>query len=442
MNTDTEKIAPVDKFLACVHCGLCLSSCPTYVETGGEADSPRGRIYLMKALEEGRVGLDEGVVRHLDLCLGCRACETACPSGVEYGALIDGARAHVATYAKRRGGERWKRRMLARWLPDASRLRLVADLLRLASRLGVPRLARAEWMPRELRRLVALMPDTGAARWSAAGNRDPSERFAAETRASPSPRATALAEPAETFRGTAALLTGCVNQAFFGRVNELTARLLVLAGYHVLVPRGQTCCGALLAHLGERGEVLRRARRNVNVFLSDDPTFIVTNAAGCGAMMREYGRWLEDDPTYAKAARLLAAKVRDVSELLAGALPSPKHEVRARVAYHDACHLAHGQGVRREPRELLRAVPGIELVEIPDGELCCGSAGTYNLTEPDMAWRLGERKADAVAASGAEIVAAGNPGCILQIRAALRLRGSDVSVVHPVEILARSYGVG
>jgi glycolate oxidase iron-sulfur subunit len=413
------RIAPLDEFLSCVHCGLCLSSCPTYVETGAEADSPRGRIVLMRALEEGRTELTDAVVRHLDLCLGCRACETACPSGVRYGTLIDAARPYVAEKVRRAGRERWKRAILARWLPDANRLAAVARALRVASRLGVPRLAGARWVPRPLRRLIALMPEI-----------------------EPNERAHPTLEPSGPPRGTVALLTGCVSQAFFGRLNQLTGRLLVLAGYRVIVPRGQTCCGALLAHLGERAEAERRVRRNVNVFLRDEPDFVVTNAAGCGAMLREYGGWLERDETYAKGARDVSSKARDVSELLvAGALPPPRHELRARVAYHDACHLAHGQGVRREPRALLRTIPGLELVEVGDGELCCGSAGTYNLTEAGMAWRIGERKAQAVLDTGAEIIAAGNPGCILQIRAALRLRGRELSVVHPIELLARAHGL-
>jgi glycolate oxidase iron-sulfur subunit len=415
----TPKIAALDEFLACVHCGLCLSSCPTYVETGAEAESPRGRIVLMRALEEGRTELNDGVVRHLDLCLGCRSCETACPSGVAYGTLIDGARPYVTAQARRSGLGRWKRAILARWLPDANRLVPMAGAFRLAARLGAPRLARARWAPQPLRRLLALMPD-----------------------AAPAGRLRPILEPVGPPRATVALLTGCVSQAFFGRVNELTAKLLALAGYRVIVPRGQTCCGALLAHLGERDEAERRARRNVNVFLRDEADFIVTNAAGCGAMLREYGRRLEHDATYAKGAGDVAGKARDVSELLAaGALPEPRCEVRARVGYHDACHLAHGQGVRREPRTLLRTIPGLDLVEISDGELCCGSAGTYNLTEPEMAWRIGQRKASAVLESGAEIVAAGNPGCILQIRAALRLRGCELPVVHPVELLARAHGL-
>ena len=416
--TESNPIASRDRFLACVHCGLCLSACPTYVETGREADSPRGRIVLMKGIEAGTTPLSADVVRHLDLCLGCRACETACPSGVEYGALIEGARRHLTARAPRGARDRWKRWLLTRWLPDAERLAPLAELLRLAARLGLPRLARARWAPLEFRRLAALVPDATRAR-----------------------RLRAVPEPVGSPRATVALLTGCVTQALFARVNELTARLLARAGYRVVVPRGQVCCGALSAHLGEAGDAERRARRNVNVFLRAEPDFVATNAAGCGAMMREYGRWLEHDASYASAARSLAAKVRDVTQLLAVAPLPAMRPVPARVVYHDACHLAHGQGVRAEPRALLRAIPGLELVELADGELCCGSAGTYNLTEPAMAWRLGERKAEAVLATGADMVAAGNPGCILQIRAALRLRGRELPVLHPVEILARAQGV-
>jgi glycolate oxidase iron-sulfur subunit len=412
------KIAPIDDFLTCVHCGLCLSSCPTYVETGSEAESPRGRIVLMKALELGDTAVDASVTRHLDLCLGCRACETACPSGVEYGKLIEGARRHLEERAPRTASDRWRRHMLARWLPDTDRLALAAALLRTAARLRLSRLAHASWAPRSLRRLAALIPD-----------------------ATPARRLPRVLEPAGAPRADVVLLTGCVGQTLFPRVNDLTARLLVLAGYRVRVPRAQVCCGALLAHLGEAAQARRKARRNVNVFLREEPDFVVTNAAGCGAMLREYGRWLDGDRDYAAAAARLASKVRDVTELLAAAPVAPRHEIRARVAYHDACHLAHGQGVRSQPRELLRAVPGLELLELADGELCCGSAGTYNLTEPDMAERLGRRKADAVLASGAEMVAAGNPGCILQIRAALRLRGRELPVVHPVELLARAHGI-
>ena len=414
----SRKIAPLEQFLSCVHCGLCLSACPTYLETGAEADSPRGRIYLMKRVEQQSTSLDADVVRHLDLCLGCRACETACPSGVEYGALIEGARRHLAVAAPRKLMERWKRGLLARLLPDAERLSPLADLVRLSVKLGLPRLARARWAPMGLRRLAALAPDAVRGR-----------------------RPRAILEPVGLPRATVALLTGCVAQALFPRINELTAKLLVLAGYRVLVPRGQVCCGALSAHLGEARDAERWARRNVNAFSRSEPDFVVTNAAGCGAMMREYGRWLGGDAGYASSAHALAAKVRDVTQLLAAAPLPAKRAVPARIVYHDACHLAHGQGVRAEPRALLRAIPGVELLELGDGEICCGSAGTYNLTEPEMAWRLGERKAKAVMATGADMVAAANPGCILQIRAALRLNGRDLPVLHPVEILARAQGI-
>ena len=414
------KIAPLDKFLACVHCGLCLSACPTYVETGGEADSPRGRIYLMKALEEGRIDPNEEIVRHLDLCLGCRACETACPSGVEYGLLIEGARGYLREDAARGHWDRWKRRALARFLPDPERLSQARGVLNLASRLGLSGLAVKSWAPRSVRRLAALLPE-------------PSED-------GPMP---GVFEPEGAGLGTVALLTGCVARVFFSHLNLLTARLLAAAGYRVVVPRDQVCCGALLAHLGEASEARRLARKNTNVFLRCGADWIATNAAGCGAMMCEYDRLLAEDTLYAGAARSVSAKVRDVTELLAaGSLPSAKVAIPARVAYHAACHLTHGQKVEQEPLALLRSVPGLELVELGDSALCCGSAGTYNLTEPEMAWRLGERKARAILDTRAEMVAAGNPGCILQIRAALRMVGHDIPVLHPVEILARAHGLG
>jgi glycolate oxidase iron-sulfur subunit len=373
----------------------------------------------MKAIEEGRTSLTANVVQHLDLCLGCRACETACPSGVPYGSLIEGARSYVENHAERSEGARWLRRVLGRVLPESRRVLPLAFAARAASALGVPRMATAPWLPRSIRRLVALLPAAKRSR-----------------------HVPAVIEPQGTPRATVALLTGCVAGALFPTVNEQSARLLALAGYRVLVPRAQTCCGALSAHLGEREEAERRARRNVNVFLGSGADFIATNAAGCGAAMREYGHLLGHDESQALPARQMAARVRDVTELLADAgLPAPPHAVRARVVYHDACHLAHGQGVRRAPRDLLRSIPGLELLELNDGELCCGSAGTYNLTEPDMAWRLGERKADAVLATGAEMVAAANPGCILQIQAVLRLRGKELPVLHPIELLARAHGI-
>jgi glycolate oxidase iron-sulfur subunit len=406
-----------ERLLACVHCGLCLQACPTYIETGIEAESPRGRIYLMKALVEGRIELDETLVGHLDRCLGCRACETACPSGVEYGLLIERARSLTEDSACRPAAGRLWRRWLARVLPDPQRLQWIVPVVGLAHRLGVSRLATASWVPKKVRRLAALLPNPSTARLP--------------------PRV----EPEGAPLGTVALLTGCVTRVLFPHLNEWSARLLALAGYRVVVPTRQVCCGALLAHLGDAEGAARQARKNVNVFSLAEADWIATNAAGCGATMQSYGSALAEDGEFAAAAARIADRVRDVSVLLVqGRLPPVRSLRSLRLAYHDACHLAHGQGVRQEPRELLGSIPGIELVEIPGPELCCGSAGTYNLTEPDMAWRLGSRRAQAILESGAEAVAAANPGCILQIRAALRLQGTDLPVLHPVEILAAAYG--
>jgi glycolate oxidase iron-sulfur subunit len=413
-------VAPKEKLLACVHCGLCLSACPTYVVNGNEADSPRGRIHLMNAIDDGRIGPSADAVRHLDLCLGCRACETACPSGVEYGALIESARHRLEPHVTRTATDRWKRRVLARVLPDVDRLRPVRRVLSTAAMIGVPRLARMRWLPLRLRRLAAMVPERQ--------------------------RAAALAEtyePSGEPRGTVVLVSGCVTRVLFPRLNVATARLLALARYRVIVPQDQVCCGALLAHLGDGDEADRLARKNVNALLRPSPDWIVTNAAGCGAHLRDYGRRLEDDPLYGRAAGEVAAKARDVTELLADAeLPTPpKPWVTTRVAYHDACHLAHGQGVRAAPRALLASVPGVQVVEIADSEICCGSAGSYNLTEPEMAWRLADRKARTILDSGADMVAAANPGCILQIRAALRVARRELPVFHPVEIVARAHGL-
>lgn len=400
-----------------MHCGLCLSSCPTYLETGNEADSPRGRIHLMRAVAEGRLDTSASLVEHLDLCLGCRACETACPSGVEYGALIEGARAFLESSTERPAASRRWRRWLASMLPRRERVTPFVPWLRVANALRIPALAEASWLPIALRRLAAMTPD-----------------------APPRLRLPEVLEAEGPRRGTAALLTGCVAGVLFPQVHLASMRLLARAGWRVVIPREQVCCGALSAHLGQADEAHRLARRNVNVFARSGADVIVANAAGCGAHLRGFGAALAADPLYATPAAGFAAKVRDVTELLAeSGLPPARREIRARVAYHDACHLAHGQGVRAQPRALLRAIPGLELVDIAESEICCGSAGTYNLTEPDMAWRLAERKARHVLASAPDMLAAANPGCVLQIRAALRMAGRPLPVRHPVEILAEAH---
>ena len=405
-----RRFVEYEKFLDCVHCGLCLSACPTYRELGTEMDSPRGRIYLMKALEDGSVGMTPDIARHLDLCLGCRACETACPSGVRYGNLIEAARSFVEEHHRRPFFDRWRRALITRIFPHPQRLRMALRPLLVLERLGILGLLR------RVSPVVGMLPQLDESL--------------------PLPEVVAAQG---TQRQRVGFLSGCVAQVLFSRINSATVRVLAQNGCTVVTPPAQTCCGALYLHAGKRAEALECARRNLEAFPADLDAIII-NAAGCGAMMKEYGDLLADDPAYAERARAFSATVRDVTEFLA-ALPlvPPRGAIRARVAYHDACHLAHAQGVREAPRQLLRQIRGIELVEMADADTCCGSAGSYNLTEAVMARRLAERKVANIRATGATCVAAANPGCILQIQAGLRRAGLSTRVVHPIELLDQVY---
>ncbi|MBI3457191.1 MAG: 4Fe-4S dicluster domain-containing protein [Candidatus Rokubacteria bacterium] len=398
----------------CIHCGICLPQCPTYRVLGQEMDSPRGRIYLMRAAAEGRIGFTENFVLHMDRCLGCRACETACPSGVPFGRLLEEVRGQIERRVPRPLSRRLLGRLVLGTFPDRRRLALALRILQLYQRSGLQHLVRATGLLRHFPRLAAmegLLPPLGGVAGDAVGAR---------------------LEPAGASRGTVALLTGCVQALLFPEVNEATARLLVRAGYTVLVPRAQACCGALHLHWGDRAGARRLARANVAAFTG--PEWVVTNAAGCGAALRDYGHLLGDD----RHASELAARVRDVSELLAAALPEPRHPLALTVTYHEPCHLAHGQRVREAPRTILRTIPGLRLVELPESDLCCGSAGVYNLLEPEIAAQLLGRKLDRIAETGAEVVASGNPGCLLQLRMGLRARGVKIRAHHPVELLAWS----
>lgn len=390
----------------CVHCGLCLDACPTYLQLGTEADSPRGRLHLAAALAEGSLAMSPEVVRHFDLCLGCRACETACPSGVPYGKVLEATRERIEQAAARTAADRLGRRLLLEVFPKPSRLRVVAGVVRLLQQLGVWRLVGAA-VP-----AARLVPPLGRERTAASAPAGGEER------------------------GRVAFLKGCVAAVFQNDVNAAAIRALNGLGVSVDVPDRQGCCGALHLHAGDLEGARALARANVDAFASSSDTVVVT-AAGCGAAMREYGELLADDPAYAEPAARLAQRVRDVTEVAAENLPggSRLEALPLRVTYHDACHLAHAQGVREAPRRLLRAIPGVELVELTESDLCCGSAGSYNLTEPEMADALGRRKVDNIEATGAECVAAANPGCALQIAAELRRRGGGVRVVHPVELL-------
>jgi glycolate oxidase iron-sulfur subunit len=414
-----------EKLLACVHCGFCLPTCPTYAETGLEMDSPRGRLYLMKALADGRLALDDAVVRHLSLCLDCRACETACPAGVQYGDLVEATKAEIE---QRRPGSpvrRLLRHLAFAWLlPSPAALRLFAGLLRLYQQSGLQSLVRRSG-------LLRLLPATMAASEALLPPLPP----AAER--GPLPEIV----PARGERvGRVGFIHGCVQDVVFRAHNLATLRLLTRNGHEVAIPRAQRCCGALHAHGGAPEQARALARENIAAFEAASVETVVVNAAGCGAHLRNYGHLLRDDPAWRERAVAFATRVADATEVLARRpLAGPIGPLPMRVTYHDPCHLAHGQKVRAQPRALLRAVPGLDLVDLRESEMCCGSAGSYNLTEPEMARRLLERKVRHVQATDAEAVITANPGCILQIAAGLRAAGSPARVLHVVELLDAAY---
>ena len=401
----------LDAIRTCTHCGICLPQCPTYRMLGEEMDSPRGRVYLMRAVAEGRASITETFTRHLDRCLGCRACETACPAGVPFGSLLEATRAQIERGGRPRP-ERWFRALVFALFPHPHRLGAALRLLGLYRRSGVQSVVRSLGLLRRLPRLAAMDALLGDV-----------------------PASSALPElvPAVgTARGRVGLVLGCVQRHLYPSVNRDTARLLSLAGWNVVVPARQECCGALSLHAGRLDEFRHRAQTLAGMFPSD-LDHVVSNAAGCGSAIREYGHWLPGAP---EAIRL-AERTRDVTELLADAdLPLGRLELT--VTYHEPCHLAHGQRVRSAPRALLGRIPGLTLLELAESDVCCGSAGIYNLLEPGLAGTLLQRKVSRIAETGAQVVATGNPGCLLQIANGCRARGLDVEVVHPVELVARA----
>jgi glycolate oxidase iron-sulfur subunit len=419
MNPEFATLAPLEPLMdKCVHCGFCLPTCPSYILLGQEMASPRGRIYLMRAGIEGRVDMNAAFTGHFDTCLGCMACETACPSGVRYAPLVEHTRAAIEHHHERPWTDRLFRRLLFSVLPYPARLRLL--LLPLAGAQVVRRFRRiTALLPARLRNLVALAPDVPA---GSAG-------------------APAFTPARGTKRKSVALVTGCVQSVFFGDVNAATARVLSAEGCDVFAPTAQGCCGALALHAGQDGDARAFARRLIATFeaLPQPVDEIVVNAAGCGSTMKMYGELLAGDPEWAPRAAAFAAKVRDVTETLARLPPqAPRTSVTARVAYHDACHLAHAQGVRAEPRVLLHTIPGVTMVPLSEPEICCGSAGIFNLVQPEMAGELGRRKAAHISQAAVDLVVTSNPGCILQIRAALRTDHRAPRVLHIVELLDRA----
>jgi Fe-S oxidoreductase len=479
----TDRLKDVAK--DCVHCGFCLPACPTYQLWGEEVDSPRGRIHLISQILDG-APLTPATATHIDRCLGCMACMTACPSGVQFDQLIEAARvwtehpqqapagtpvrpadaptgvsaggAALAPLARRPLRDRATRAAIFAVFPYPARLRVLTAPLRLAQRTGLDKWLADSGLPAKLspaaEAALRLAPPSGG-RPAASDPRSARDPEAAGARwawkrawkaAAGRPAGQRLPERVAARgqrRAVVGMLTGCVQSVFFPRVNAATARVLAAEGCDVIIPRGQGCCGALSGHSGRHAEAMRFARATIETFERAGVDAIVVNSAGCGSAMKDYERLLADDPAWAARAAALSGRVRDLAEFLAELGPvAPRHPVPVTAAYHDACHLGHAQRITRQPRELLAAIPELRLVELPDAGTCCGSAGVYNLLQPQAARELAARKADSVLTSGAELVISANPGCTLQISAELSRRGKPIATAHTAEILDMSISGG
>lgn len=419
-----------ERFLDCVHCGLCTASCPTYLETGDENNSPRGRIYLMRAVVDGRIELSPRVQNHLDLCLDCRACETACPSGVQYGRLIEPFRADQKRASAKRGQPEntdWFHRLILYGLfPFRNRMRWALWPARVAQKLGLDRLAESTGMirllPERLRRMQRLLP-----RLVPGG-----------------PTLPAFLPAIGPRRARVALFTGCVADAVFRHQHWATARVLQQNGCEVVIPPDQGCCGAIHYHSGADQPAMDLARNNLASLNPSEVDAILVNVAGCGSMLKDYGHvareLLPDDSGLHDSLDRFSNRVRDISEFLAelGLVPPPG-ELPLRVVYHDACHLVHAQRIREQPRQLLSQIPGLQLLSIREPEICCGAAGSYNLTEPEMSDRLAHRKIENMLAADPQVIASPNVGCTMQLQAGFRQAGRAIWVAHPMELLDLSY---
>ncbi len=422
-NFDGHKAPEMALIEDCVHCGFCLPACPTYVLWGEEMDSPRGRIYMMKKSAQGEAPLDQRFGLHMDNCLGCMACMTACPSGVQYNKLIEDTRAQVERNVPRSTTDSLFRKILFATFPYVRRLRLLALPMLLYQRSGLQKLLRASGLlrllPKRLLQMESLLPRVPVGFMQSLP---------------------AKVSPASAPRRRAGMLSGCVQQVFFQHVNQATARVLAAEGCEVVIPKAQECCGALMLHSGLDEQAAALARRMIAIFEKAKVDTIVINAAGCGSTMKEYGHLLRDDPAWAARAAEFSAKCKDISEILCE-LParSPRHALPMRVAYHDACHLRHAQAIHAEPRRLLATIPGLEVAEIEESSLCCGSAGVYNLLHPEPANQLGDRKVENLLATKAEAVISANPGCLLQLMSGLRRRGLNaMPTYHMVELVDAS----
>lgn len=406
--------------LECVHCGFCLPACPTYTTNQLEADSPRGRITFMKAMADGRIGPADAVVRHLDLCLDCRACETACPSGVKYHQLIEETRHHLASNRRPTLVDRIIETAFFHVFPHPTRLKCAVLPVRIIQKLRLWKPLRAitsPFLPAPIEKMQQMLPDRGPL-WE-------------------KPLRTHHA-PNGSLRRTVGLLHGCIGAVMLQPTNRRAIELLCHLGCQVHVPENQTCCGAIHHHGARPDQAREFAKRNIAAFQSVD--IIAANIAGCGAMLRDYDHLLRDDPNWAEPAKAFAAKVRDISEILLELdPPPPPHAVNQHVTYHDACHLAHAQAVTDPPRQLLARIPGLTVTPLPESDFCCGAAGTYNLSQPKMARSLGRRKIEHIRRTGCTTCVTGNVGCAMQIQSEARRLDTPLTVVHPVDLLHQAY---
>lgn len=419
---DAPRQADLDR---CVHCGLCLNACPTYRELGIEMDSPRGRIYQMVQVATGQTKINPSYVEHIELCLACRGCETACPSGVQYGRLVEAARAEIEETIQRPWHVKLLRKLVFKHLlPSATNLKIAGAAMYAYQASGMQKLMRSSG-------LLKLMGSMGRA-----------ERLAPKAE-----RPTffdyygRVLRPIAVTRYRVAFLGGCMANVFFARLNEATVRVLLKNGCEVSIPKNQTCCGALHVHAGLRQPARKLARQNIDALLDGNYDAIITNAAGCGSTLKEYDELLEHDQHYAEKARRFSALTKDVTEFLGAIELNPDMQpLPYTVTYQDSCHLAHGQKIKAAPRALLRAIPGMKFKEMPMSDICCGSAGIYNVVQNEMSMALLERKMAAVNSVPADVIATANPGCMLQLRAGAELHGRGQAVKHVVELLDEAYG--
>ncbi|QQE77880.1 (Fe-S)-binding protein [Alicyclobacillus sp. SO9] len=421
-----------DLYSVCVHCGFCLEVCPTYLETGDENESPRGRVYVIKEADKGNLELDEAVTGPVENCLDCRACETVCPSGVQVGSLIEQTRGQIYFQNQEMtnqssGGTPAKRTLEKLFLrgifPHPKRLRSIGKLTRLYQRSGlkyvVDKTGLAQMLPKHLQEMQAVMPSVEA-------------KFALES-------LPPVIEAEGTRKATAMLFTGCVMDVMFSKINKATARVCTKNGIEVHVPKRQVCCGALQVHAGDRVQARKLARTNIDVFFQSGVDYVVINAAGCGSSMKEYAELFRDDPEYRHKAEKFSESVKDISELLIQVgLRPPQGRVERDITYQDACHLCHAQKIRAQPRQVLQSIPGLNLIEMSESDYCCGSAGIYNFTHPDMSGKLLNRKMGNIP-SDVDGIAVGNPGCMMQLKVGAYRQGMSLEVLHTIELLDLAY---